>query len=156
MEEPMRLDTLPAHAATKLLQLDADARQLAEEEEKLGDKIAFSRKVFSGQIEDPSLDVREMGNGFDALLAQKSATYDRQRAASHVLDACRKWVERLDDDVVLETAAVKVPDGAGLKMVQRRIAKAETEAAAIRRAPVVDPDIREKVEAYVPPRSKTA
>jgi hypothetical protein len=50
-----------------------------------------------------------MMQGFDALLAQEQATSQRQSDAPFVFKAARKWVEQLPDDVVLETATVKVP-----------------------------------------------
>jgi hypothetical protein len=149
MEEPMKMDQLPAHAAHKLLVLDQERRALDEEADQLAKRIAFSRRVFAHEIEDENLDVRTMYQEFDALVSRERLASQRRGAAAFVFEGARRWVAGLPDDVVLETAATKVPADADLHGVRSRIAEAEAEVAAMERAPVLDPKIREKVEAHV-------
>src|SRR4051812_21341358 len=104
----MRLDKLSAHAATKLLTLDQEHRALTEEATALDKEIAFSRRVFNHGVEDPDLDARAMMQGFPALLEREKAASQRRRAAAMIYEQTRRWVEHLGEDVVLETAAVKV------------------------------------------------
>jgi hypothetical protein len=145
----MRLDALPAHAATKLLTLDQEHRTLAAEREEIEKKVLWCRQVFNHKIEDPDLDERKLYAEFPALQAREAEVSRRASAAKWVSEHARRWVEQLGDDVVLETAAVKVPDGADLGGVRRRMVEAKAEVAVIERTPSADPNIRAKVEAYV-------
>jgi hypothetical protein len=89
-----------------------------------------------------------MQNGFDALLARRSATAERCNATSAVVEACRKWVERLGDNVTLETAAreggrPRSQDGPPPHREGRGRGRGDPPSAGL------DPDIRPRVEAYV-------
>jgi hypothetical protein len=87
----MRLDMLPAHAATKLLQLDADARQLAEEVDKLENKIAFSRKVFFWPDRGPQ--PRCPRDAERLRRAARAAQRDRRALQRHV--GCRRGMPQV-------------------------------------------------------------
>jgi hypothetical protein len=145
----MKMDQLPAHAAHKMLVLDQEARQLAAERDELGKRIAWCRRIFNRQLEDPDIDERQLAQEFPALQAREAEVGRRASAAEWVSEHARRWVQELPDDVALEAAAVRVPDGADLGGVRRRIAEVRAEIAAIERTPSAAPDIRERVEAYV-------
>src|SRR5437870_761717 len=107
----MRMDQLPAHAAHKLLVLDQEARQLAEEADGLAKKITWCRRIISRQLEDPDVDVNQLHRDFPALQAREAEVRKRASAVSWVSEHARRWVEQLGDDVALETAAVAVKPG---------------------------------------------
>jgi hypothetical protein len=116
-----------------------------------------TRTLLSGERTSPrsmmehkagQLDLQQLRAEFDAL--HQAAGAARQRAATEaaILRRCRAWLEQLPS-ATLDQVAVKPGSDDTLQSVRQRLAAIATELKVLQAAPVPDPQLRQKVEAYV-------
>jgi hypothetical protein len=116
-----------------------------------------TRRLLSGEGTSPrsmfehkrgQFDAQQLRAEFDTL--HQAAGDARQRATTEtaILTRCRNWIEQLPA-VVLDQVSPKLDPGDTLSSVRARLAEISTETRTLQSAPIPDPDLRRKVEAYV-------
>jgi hypothetical protein len=71
------------------------------------------------------------------------------RAEEAAAARCRRWLENLASDAVLEQVEVAVSPGATLSKVRAQLKAAEAELASLRAAPTPSRDIKQRLKVYL-------
>ena len=98
-------------------------------------RIAKLRDLLFGKAERADFDFAQGRVELEKAVTEQSALQRRLRAEEAAVAQCRRWLENLPSDAVLEPIEVTVPPDATLSRVRAKLKAAETELALLRAAP---------------------
>jgi hypothetical protein len=124
---------------------------------QLEPRLERARKILHGQLvpsdvvgigADPPRDhYKEAEREFHAVTAELAALNRRDDVWERYKKS-RQWIQSLPAGTALDEVVTKPPPDADLAEVLSRIAQMKTDLHTLRTAPMLDPEIREKIEAW--------
>ena len=122
---------------------------LAKRAASLDARIAKLRDLLFGKAERADFDFAQGRVELEKAVTERSALQRGLHAEEAAAAQCRRWLENLASDAVLDQVEVAVPPGATLSKVRAQLKAAEAELASLRAAPPPSRDIKQRLKVYL-------
>jgi len=140
---------LPQHVLVKLLALEEAVAALKAGADAVERGIEDRRARLYGNVRRADDNPRLLEAELEKFMADQKVVQQRLQAEQSIISACKGWLDRLPPGTKLEQIVPDVEDGLALGDVRTRVKKLKDQVEALKRVPVLGPDIKQKVQAYV-------